>query len=475
VSDRDVGRGYRIVIHGAEDGGRLDLLREDKIVASRKLGRIARGSRLPVLFERVDETLTAVVGETAVSFLDLIPIEGDDADGAYLVFLPGEVAISDVTIDRRRGGLFVTALAAADVHRQDGRYRRAIREYEKFLRDHPKRPETRDARYRIALCQEQLGEDEIALAAFLAIVRDYRDEPRYVLAATFRAWSCALRLGRYDDAEIYLEAIRRESSLDSLLSSVPQETLTTLTRDYHLRAMRVADADPRRALRLYETCSELAGRLGMRADLAQVTYGAGDMLIALDDIDGALERYTRVASDLTGDAHLRHIATLKSAEAWRLKDRFDRARAAYQLVVESADNSEDISQWARLWLGDLFIEMGEPTQANECWRQSFESESLPGRLMNHLLRSTQPIPPENGGWYANDVAWFAARQAFAQHRDRDYADALAAMAVAGPAHDWPTGLARHALTSLPGDDDVERGARPAPQREPPAVLRSPVR
>ncbi len=479
VSDRDVGRGYRIVIDAAEDGARFDLLREDKVVASRPLGRIPRGARLPVRFERVDETLSAVVGETAVSFLDLTPIEGADADGTYLVFLPGEVAIKDVVVERRRGGLYVNALATADLHRQDGRYRRAIREYEKFLRDYPKRPEARDARYRIALCQEQLGEDETALAAFLAIVRDYRDEPRYVLAATFRAWSCALRLGRYDDAELYLEAIRRESSLDSLLSSVPQETLTQLAHDYHLRAMRVADADPRRALRLYDTCGELADRLGMHDDFARATYGAGDMLIALDDIDGALERFARVAGDLRCDRHLRTIATLKSAEGWRLKDRFDRARAAYQLAVESADNGEDLSQWARLWLGDLFIEMGEPTQAQECWRQSFESDSLPGRLMTHLLHSSQPIAVQDGGWYGNDVAWFAARQAFVQHRDRDYIGALASIASGGPAHDWPTALAKHALRSLPSEesDDAEAPREPAPMapRQPPPVLRSPLR
>ena len=45
-----------------------------------------------------------------IVFPDLIPIESMEADGVYIAYDPGQVKVTDVLLQRQRGGLTISAL-----------------------------------------------------------------------------------------------------------------------------------------------------------------------------------------------------------------------------------------------------------------------------------------------------------------------------------------------------------------------------
>jgi tetratricopeptide (TPR) repeat protein len=442
VGDRDVGRGYRLRLASGESGEILTLLREDKIVASRAVATVPAGQPMRLRLERIDDAVVGeLVGEPPLSFVDLAPIDGADADGVHLAFDPATTRVDGVRLERQRSGLYVSALAPADLLRQDGRYARAIQAYETFLRDHPESPLVREARFRIGLCHEALTDDEQALAAYVAVAREYRDSPHHVLAATFRAWGCSLRLGRYQEAEQYFEAIRRQHDLAALLASVPEETLHTLIADYFARGAALAVEEPLRAVHLWGTGADLAEYLGLPDRVATGTTGAAAILLGTGRVDEAIARWRDLARRAPSDA-IRAAARLHIGHAERLRGNPELARSLYEAVAADIATPEEQLQWARFWLGDLLFEMGDRAAALDRWKASSERESLPGRLMQHLLHGNRPLPLEGPAGEANDIEYANARLARLRGLDQQYFDRLANCARLGTVHDWPSPLAR---------------------------------
>ncbi|MBA3685866.1 MAG: protein kinase, partial [Planctomycetes bacterium] len=427
ISDRDVGRGYRLRLLADENGYRMAVLREDKVVASRELDPLLPDQPVEIGFERLDDTVSAAVGGTGLGFIDLVPIEGADADGVHIAYTTESAVVSAVRVERQLSALYVSALAPADTLRQDGRYARAIRAYEAFLHDHPDSELVRDARFRIGLCHEALADDERALESFDAVARDYRDHPRYVLAATFRAWGCSLRLGRYQEAEQYFDAIRRQHDLAELLASVPEQPLHALVDDYFARAEQLALAEPRRAAHLYHTGAELAAYLHLSTPAEVGESAAGDLLLALGEFDQATACFTAIVADPDMTPTQRAQARLRLAHSDRMRGSLDRAEAAYAVLDANPDGAIDVAQVARLWLGDLRFQRGDRAGAETAWSSSPESETLPGRIMRHLLHGTKPMPlPDDAQLadLANDVEYFNARLAALRGLDQQVSDRL---------------------------------------------------
>jgi len=441
VGDRDVGRGYRLRLTSGDEGDVLALLREDKVVASRAFPTVPFGQPLWLRLERMDDVVVGELdGSPALSFVDLAPIDGADADAVHLAFDPATTRIDHVRLERQRSGLYVSALAPADLLRQDGRNARAIQAYETYLRDHPDSPLVREARFRIALCHEALKDDEQALAAYVAVAREFRDSPHHVLAATFRAWGCSLRLGRYQEAEQYFEAIRRQHDLPALLASVPEDTLHTLIADYFARGAALAVSEPLRAVHLYGTGADLAAYLGLPDRVAAGTAGAAGILLGTGRLVEAVVRWNELATHAPSEA-IRADARLHVGHAERLRGRHLTARTVYEAVIADLATPEDQVQWARLWLGDLHLELGDKVAARECWQGSSGSDSLPGRLMRHLVHGTRPLVPEGTPTEVNDIEYANARLALMRGLDQQYHDRLASCVRLGPAYDWPAPLA----------------------------------
>ena len=266
-------------------------MRDDRAVASRPVGHLPRGIPLDLAVEHLDGALQASItyqptpgGEQRqqlFTFLDLAPLQGPDANGVYLVRIRGIADFTHVVLERQRSGELVSVLATADAFRQDKRYARAKQLYQAFLRDHPSSAQARDAKLRLGLCQEGTGDNAGALATFIQVAEENRDSPRYVVVATFHAGSCALRLGRYAEAERYFEAIRSTYDIPTLAAAVPESTLRDLRLDYANRAVALAEQDAERASFLALTASELARYLDETDQVADGLQLAGDLYLAL--------------------------------------------------------------------------------------------------------------------------------------------------------------------------------------------------
>ncbi len=452
VSDRDVGRGYRLRLDlegstGAPGGDRLLLLREDRLMASRDLPRLPRGEMVSLRLEHADLDLVALVevGGKPVEtlrFLDLAPIQGPTAAGVGVARRKG-VEVRGAALLRQRGGEFVSVLALADDCRLAGNYSRAVGLYEAFLKDHPRSPQARDARLRLALCREALPDHaEVALDEFRRVANESRGDPAYALVATFHAWMCALRLNRYEEAESLFEAIRTGYDLPTVLAAVPQATLKSVRDDYFNRAQRMELDEPERAIRLYVTCAEIAGYLDrQRMDLGLTN--AGDLWMGLGQPAKALALYQRVTQDQQLPIVVRRGGLLKVAEAQRLLGQGEAAIAAYAEVI-AADPSGEQGQWARLWVGDLHCAMARPDRAVEIWREGLavDRPSMPATIMAALVAQNGLLPAAAEPWYTNDVDWFNGRLAGLMGDEAGAATWRTRVAAAVRLSDWPTALAR---------------------------------
>jgi tetratricopeptide (TPR) repeat protein len=486
VSDRDVGKGYRLRLDCADNGDWLALMRGDVVIKSRALGHLKRSTpgheepwRLSIEREdaATDATITVKLNDLPpLRFPDLVPNSGEDASGTYIAFQPGAAKVRSVLVEHKDSPEIPNLLAAGDAFAEAGKPTRAIAKYEAFLKDNPDSLLARDARLRIALCLESSGDARGALRAFLDLAQSAKDEPRYALTATFHAWSCALHLGEYEEAERLFDRVRRDYDLTMLVASIPEDTLNQLIYKYLDRAKELAATEPQRTVNLYTTAADLAAYLNRTSAvdrtsaLSQGRTGAGDVLVGLGRLDEAKVLYFGVANDQSVAAPQRLMATLKVAEVERLQDRAAEAEKSYRVVAQSPDEGE-IKQWALLWLGDLYLEQGDRARALETWKTSAESTSRPGLIMSLLVAGGGQVPATDDRFYANDVEYFNGRIALLAGDQKRYRDALGEVVSIGPAYDWPTPLAKHLLSLLPpapppADAPAPPSSTPAPAPAP---------
>jgi tetratricopeptide (TPR) repeat protein len=457
VNDRDIGAGYRLRLELGIPADQLILLREDRIVASRTVGQLPRGLVLDLVIEHLDGALQASITYTptaeseprqqSFTFLDLAPLQGPDASGVYLSRIHGTADVKRVLLERQRSGELVSALATADAFRQDKRYARAQQLYQAFLRDHPSSAQARDAKLRLGLCQEGTGDIAGALATFIQVAEENRDSPRYILVATFHAWSCALRLGRYAEAERYFEAIRRTYDLPTLAAAVPESILRDLRQDYTSRALSLASQDAERAMFLALTASELAGYLNEGQQVADGLLLAGDLLLALGRPEVARETWLRAAGDLKLDAGRRLAVQVRMGHVERILGQVARSAEAYRKALTTAAPAE--RGRIRLWLGDLASDNGENDLAETTWRERDPAtDRVTASLLKQLGESGEPLRDSDPAAKDPDVPYVNARLALLAGDRESAMTWLERSATQAPTYRWPAPLARRLLARL---------------------------
>jgi serine/threonine protein kinase/tetratricopeptide (TPR) repeat protein len=452
VSDRDFAKGYRVRLSTTANQDRLELLRENRVVRSRDLGQLPRDRDIRLSLERVNDTITVQVDKKIIiTYKDIVPLEGLLVDGVSIAYNPAHTKVLQVLLERQRSTLYVSALSVPDNLRQQSYFSRAIDEYENFIKDHPHAPEVRDAHYRIALCLERMNTpatDELALEKFNEFSSIYRNEDNndndidYVLGATFHAWSIALRLGRIEEAEAYFEAIRRDYDLTVLLPTIPEDTVKDLVKDYLSRADQLAGQEPDRAIRLFIIGADIASYLNQPDAMAQAHIRAGDLLILQKRYGEALANYRTVMDDDAINEQTRMQFRLRSAQIERLRNRVDSAETLYQAILDHPVELGEIGRWARLWLGDLYVQKGDFISAYNCWGEGGETKTIPGQIMFHLLTSEKPLPLNKDQPHAHEIMYFNARLAFLRGQFDVYRSQLEMLSEEEPAYDWPVVMAK---------------------------------
>ncbi len=468
IDDRDIGKGYRLRLSIGPVSDQLTLMREDRTVASRELGQLPRGMPIELSLEHVDGNLAAIIGYTPspesdavqirIDFLDLVPLQGPDASGVYLMHQKGASTITQILLERQRSGELVSALATADVYRQDKRYARAQQLYQAFLDDHPESPQARDAKFRRGLCQEGLGDYTGALATFIAVAEENRESP-YVLVATFHAWSCALKLNRYTEAERYFEAVRRTYDLATLAAAIPESTLRELRSDYSKRSGELAQVDPERAMALALTATELAEYLTDWPQVADNLLLAGDLDLVLGKPEAARDLFTRVNGDVRISSDRRLDALIRTGHAERLLGNPEKAADAYNQALNQAGPGR--RGRIRLWLGDLAADTGDLDTARQIWGQHDpNNDATTNALLKRLTIGAAPLRESEPLALDPDAAYCSARLALMAGDTNAAAEWMVRAANQPPVQRWPGPLAKVLLGKL--QDMLQKTTKPEP-------------
>jgi tetratricopeptide (TPR) repeat protein len=360
--------------------------------------------------------------------------------------------VQGASLERLRRAEFVSALSTADSLRQEGAFARAAVLYREFLQDHPDSPQVPDARLRLGLCLEALPNcTEQALATFLETASLHRESPRHVMMAMVHAWACAVRLNRFEEAERYFDAIRSSYDLGSLVAAVPEELLKDLRGDHFRRAGELAEEEPERAARLFETCADIAAYLGDTPQAVQALVAAGLQQLRCGDPIAARELYARAAGIDQAPAALRSLALVRLAEAARLQGDGSEALESYQRALADCPAEDRLAAgWIRLWTGDLLCEQGEMDRALKTWEEGAGAASglMPGILMRRLadleyLPGDLPLEHQGEVWFCN------ARVARLLGDLAGWRDCLQKAADLSPRWQWPGPLARVQLGEEP--------------------------
>lgn len=462
-SDRTLGQGYSLLIAGRRDDAeswQVSLRRhrsgwgsEDDLaeMTAMAIEPLPAGEAVAVELSRKANRIRCLLDKRVVlDWSDLVPLEGPDHGGLAWVVEDQGTLVRRPVVERRRQPELISRLEVADATRQDGRYERAVAIYREFLRDFPDSPRARDARYRIGLCLIELGRDEEALELFQHVAAESNEDRLYYLAATFQSWSCALRLGRWEEADTYYGTIRNRYAIETVFSSVSRDTIRDLPRKYLDRAAEIAGLEPHRALQLLLNGAEIGEYLEQRTVISRALLGAGDILVGLGRYLDARETYRRVYERPDLARHEQMAALLRLGQAERLLGNDEAAITAFAEVMENPTKRTNQSGWARLYLGDLHLLRGQRDEAERLWRGFADRRHPSGRIMHHILTGQEPAPvPTDGSQDANDVAYGNALWAGLHSRESEYEAHLQAAASLAPLHDWPAALAQELLLQPP--------------------------
>ncbi|MCK4538768.1 MAG: tetratricopeptide repeat protein [Candidatus Krumholzibacteria bacterium] len=139
----------------------------------------------------------------------------------------GETAAATENLEKYRetypsgnGRTADVAYQLGDIHEEQGRPEKAIKEFERALSAKPPKPMSIELRYHIGVCREELGEDAAAIAVYeKAISRGGKNDP-------FRLLALARCAGLYEDKEswdraitIYKDLIRNSQDEELVLAA----------------------------------------------------------------------------------------------------------------------------------------------------------------------------------------------------------------------------------------------------------------
>ena len=470
INDRDVGQGYRLRLEATGKTNRLTLAREGREILARVIPRLTRNVPLRLCLERrdLDDAIVATCeGVAPLEFLDPMPIEGLNSNAVYVAF-SHQSTIYNVTLERKRGHSSVSALAPIDALRLDNKPAQAKNLYETFLLDNATSSQAREAELRIAMCDYELAKNdrnldnhelvelvEGALERCEALASANRTDKRFVQAATFQAWLCALHVRKFPEAGDLLAALERDCPLSYLLAIAPQERVLELLRELQTRGEKLANEEiPMQAVQCFTRAEGIAIVLHRREDLRHIRHWRGDLQRSIrgdnetERLAAALEAYELIANDTRESAVERGWALLKSAETYRLMGETSQAIALYRAIIDTASYPVVLIQISRLWLGDIYAEADNSAEAFKIWQTGTETRSFPGRIMNNLQASRQTDYPAESGSYDNDIAYFNARLAALNADIPNVRSYLLDAQKRCPIRDWPSPLIQRWIERL---------------------------
>ncbi|MHC5068209.1 MAG: protein kinase domain-containing protein, partial [Planctomycetota bacterium] len=363
---------------------------------------------LAFMLTRDNDTLTVHVGEDVVLHaLDLAPLTG--GRNAIRSDHP-DTKVLDLIIDRQVPSALISRLDAIDLVLTYAGATQARLLLQQFIRDFPESDEIDAANYRIGLChlasadwhrsqadkakRTNRDKDEKRHRSGLAnslkqahdtftALADSTDSDRYRNDAIFRSWTISLQLKDYARSDQLLREIREHIGIEQILASVPGHTLNGVPMQYIKRAWSSAAKDLEHAIDQMTTAAEVAVFLGSWAEAANAWIGLGQLQVANDTLDQAIDSFRLAAEHPQVPQDMRLNAKLKIAETERLRGNYNSAISLFQQALDS--EFVEFNQWARLWYGELLLDLGRPESAFEIWSgNKHNKRSVPGHIMHHL-------------------------------------------------------------------------------------------
>ena len=309
-----------------------------------------------VLLRNNDYVEVTIAGNEALTWRDLVPIEGSLNDKLHLA-LSSAASAGDLPV-RVPTSAYVSALVPADVQRENGYLEAAMLEYQRFLTNFANDPDKIEdvfaARFRIGLCLRGLalraaasnGAEEPdwqgVLDHFLAIEAAAVDQPageRYIGPALFYAWEAALHVD-FVQADAYLTRVREEFELSTVIADVPAPARKRLARRYMLQSRDYLDSDPDRTRALLNTALELSSYANNARLTMHIERDFADLIRFEGDYATALKVYEKHAQDEALQRSDRLSAQLRAAETLRLQGDFSTASHRYQGCYSTSEKAQ---------------------------------------------------------------------------------------------------------------------------------------
>jgi serine/threonine protein kinase/tetratricopeptide (TPR) repeat protein len=474
-------KGYRVTLTSGLQGDSMSLKRDGMQIGKKELAPLVGDETVRLSIERDGNLVTCKANDQELHWTDPLPLRDPKSSGVYLAYAPQQTDAIDACVERRRSGKIASGLTEADTLRVAKDWYEAIRSYKRFLHDNPNDELVPDALLGQAFCEKEFKQYHESLETCVKIIKDYGGREQYELPAMFMAWQCANQLKQPETEEHYLHMVVAKDPA-VIVSVTSQTDINTLILSYIERARLLADKDPDRAIALYHDVAEFAHRLSQWDKFSEARTGAGDVrlakasreedsMLARSEQLKARDEYQSAQEDTKLSDSERWKILLKVAEAERLAGLQASAMRSYNALIgrtisDKDEEGRELSQWARLWLGDYKLQLAlnrnpgerEFKEARDEWRMSTESESLPGQIMARLsLPNARELDPPAMEWFWNDVEYFNARILLLGGHLTEYHNLMRSITRRYPRTDWPTTLAVDLINRVyaPGNDAIE--------------------
>ncbi len=282
----------------------------------------------------------------------------------------------------------------------------AADQFQEFLDQHGRHDRAGDARWGLALSLFAAGDMEQAEARLAELERDRRD-PRAAPIRLYRG-QALLQLERWDDAAKAFEDAARRGGEDN---AIRHPALAGRAEAHFQHEAWQPAAEAAEALLAADPPAELAGRARYQAGLSRLeldeaeaardhldvlrdarawpdwaptaAYYAGEASLALDDPEGAIERFQQAAAEespVRADALFRAGGVQIDREAWN-----DAVRS-FEAFLD-LDEDHELAPWAHLYLGQARLARDDWNRARGHWQRVLEHAEVGDLASLRLARA----------------------------------------------------------------------------------------
>jgi tRNA A-37 threonylcarbamoyl transferase component Bud32 len=287
------------------EGGLTLEIRRNGLTLSRREVRAAAGP-LTLRFRREGDRLTGQVNDEApLVFLDAFPL-GGAPEGAFGLLRRPEARLTRLRARRQAPAAAPSPLERADEQFDGGRYAEALAEYQRQAQEPLATPAGQEARYKAALCLEQLNRPDEADGLLEQVAGV--PEGRWAAAAAVRLWQLRLERNRPAEAEAAFTSLAARYRFEDIVAVLPEDSRWRIIgRDYRqlAGAGHFLQRDPDRVGKLERAAAAAAF---LQVPLAKQGYIQAALLRAYQ-VDGRPDQARRA-----GRAFLERCASARGAD-----------------------------------------------------------------------------------------------------------------------------------------------------------------